>query len=164
MTTLLLSLPLLLGFFHTGNAQQNIDGLLKKYNNHSIPYISVEMLKMNQDNYVLLDTRKKEEYAVSHLADAIWVGEDMDDALIASLNLQSDQSIVVYCTVGIRSEKYGIQLKDLGYTHVNNLYGSIFAWKDAGFPVFDANNHTTEQVHVYSKMWGKYLKNGKKIY
>ena len=54
---------------------QSIDSLLKKYNKHSVPYISVQELAMNYEDYIVLDTRKKEEFEVSHLPNAIWVGE-----------------------------------------------------------------------------------------
>ncbi|WP_035916990.1 rhodanese-like domain-containing protein [Flavimarina sp. Hel_I_48] len=163
-SSLLFTIPFLFGFIKSLHAQQSIDDILKKYNTQSVPYISVETLKMEKDNYVLLDTRKKEEYDVSHLAEAIWVGEHFDAARIESLQLKKEQPIVVYCTVGVRSESYGERLKNSGFTDINNLYGSIFAWKNAGFPIVDLTGRETEKVHVYSKIWGKYLKNGEKIY
>ncbi len=139
---------------------QSIDSLLKKYNQHTVPYISVEELKMDYDNYTVLDTRKKEEYDVSHLPKAIWVGENWR----SSKRFPTDEPIVVYCSVGVRSEDYGEQLQDAGYRNVKNLYGSIFAWKDAGFQVVDAQEKITEKVHTYSKTWAKYLKSGTKVY
>lgn len=163
-STLLFTIPFLFGFIKPSHAQQNMDDLLKKYNNHSIPYISVEALKMKKSDYVLLDTRKKVEYNVSHIPGAIWVGELMDDNLLNSLQLKKSQSIVVYCSVGVRSEVYGNQMKNRGFTQIKNLYGSIFAWKNAGFPIIDLSGKETEKVHIYSKIWGKYLKYGEKVY
>lgn len=163
-SALLFTLPFLFGFIKSLHAQQNIDDVLKKYNNHSVPYISVETLKMRKDDYVLFDTRKKEEYNVSHIPGAIWVGEHVNDNLLNSFQLKKSQYIVVYCTVGVRSEAYGNQMKNRGFTHINNLYGSILAWKNAGFSVLDFSGKETEKVHVYSKIWGKYLKNGEKVY
>ena len=146
------------------SAQKNIDKLLEQYNTRSIPYISVEELKMSSEKYQILDTRKLEEYQVSHIPNAIWVGENINDSLINTLNLSTEKPLVVYCSVGIRSEAYGEQLKAKGYKNIQNLYGSIFAWKDAGYPVLDSLNSETEQVHVFSKVWGKYLKTGEKVY
>jgi rhodanese-related sulfurtransferase len=128
-STLLFTLPFLFGFIKSLHAQQNIDDVLKKYNNHSVPYISVETLKMKKDDYVLFDTRKKEEYNVSHIPGAIWVGERVNDNLLNSIQLKKSQSIVVYCTVGVRSEAYGNQMINRGFTHINNLYGSILPGK-----------------------------------
>ncbi|BAO54410.1 rhodanese-like domain-containing protein [Nonlabens marinus] len=139
---------------------QSIDSLLKKYNSHTVPYISVEELAMNYSDYTVLDTRKKEEFEVSHLPNAIWVGENWQ----LSKKVATDAKIVVYCSVGVRSEDYGEQLQEAGYTEVKNLYGSIFAWKNAGFEVLDNKEKPTEKVHTYSKTWAKYLKSGIKVY
>ena len=163
-STLLFTIPFLFGLIKSMHAQQNIDDLLKKYNNNSVPYISIEELKMDKENYILLDTRKKEEYNVSHIPGAIWVGERLNTILLDSLQLKKTQPIVVYCSVGVRSETYGNQMKNNGFTQIKNLYGSIFAWKNAGFAVIDLDGKETEKVHVYSKIWGKYLKNGLKVY
>jgi len=139
---------------------QSIDKLLRSYNNHSVPYISVQELAMDYEEYVVLDTRKKEEFDVSHLPNAIWTGEN----LTADVTISKDKKIVVYCSVGIRSEDFGEQLQEAGYHQVKNLYGSIFAWKDAGFEVVDTQGNTTENIHTYSKTWSKYLKSGNKVY
>ena len=72
--------------------------------------------------------------------------------------------IVVYCSLGIRSEKISEKLKAEGYSNVRNLYGGIFEWKNKGFEVFDSEGKETEKVHAYSKSWSKWLKNGEKIY
>lgn len=142
-----------------------MDALLEKYNTRSIPYISVEMLQAKQNNSVtILDTRKLEEYQVSHIPNAIWVGERLDRQLLDSLVIKKDQEIIVYCSVGIRSEQYGEQLKKAGYEDVKNLYGSIFSWKDAGYTVLDSLENPTEKIHVFAKPWAKYLKTGEKVY
>ena len=43
---------------------------------------------------------------------------------------------------------------------VFNLYGGIFAWKDAGYSLKDSKNKTTMRVHTFSKNWEDYLKTG----
>jgi hypothetical protein len=70
----------------------------------------------------------------------------------------------VYCSIGVRSEDAGETINNLSFSNVQNLYGGIFMWKDAGFSVVDNFNKPTDNVHVYSKEWGKYLKTGKKVY
>ncbi|WP_194850006.1 rhodanese-like domain-containing protein [Nonlabens antarcticus] len=139
---------------------QSIDNLLKQYNHHSVPYISVQELSMDYEDYVILDTRKKEEFDVSHLPNAIWVGEKWEP----TARWGHDATIAVYCSVGIRSEDYGEQMQEAGFSKVRNLYGSIFAWKDAGFKLVDSAGKATENVHTYSKTWAKYLKTGNKKY
>jgi len=143
-------------------SEKNIPELLKTYNKMSVPYLSVQTLKMDYDQYVVLDTRKKKEYDVSHLPGAIWVGERYKNKRMPELG--KDVKIVVYCSVGIRSESFGEKMLKDGYTDVNNLYGSIFSWKDAGYEVLDVNDTPTDNVHVYSKVWGRFLKSGVKVF
>lgn len=142
--------------------ERDIASLLRDYNKLTVPYISVQMLQMEYQEYTVVDTRKKEEYEVSHLPKAIWVGEKYDEKKFREI--PKDTKIVVYCSVGIRSEDYGEEMLEDGFSKVYNLYGSIFSWKDAGYQVVDQNNQPTEKVHVYGKKWAKYLKTGKKVY
>ncbi len=160
---------LLLFLFQFGliNAQESLDKLLSKYNSHSIPYISVEELKMQNTNekVFILDAREVEEFKISHLKNSIYVGYNNFSAeKITSKILDKNAPIVVYCSLGIRSETISEKLKNAGYTNVKNLYGGIFEWKNKGYAVYDSSNIETEEVHAYSKQWSKYLKTGKKIY
>ena len=144
-------------------AQADIDMLLKEYNQGTVPYISVQDLKQHSCDYLVLDTREKEEYLVSHLPNAVWVS-GMVDSAFAKAYPNKSQPIVVYCSVGIRSEDFGERLQALGYTNIKNLYGSIFAWKDNGYPVYNRSEKMTDSVHVYSRRWGKYLTTGIKVH
>ncbi|MDO6595390.1 rhodanese-like domain-containing protein [Oceanihabitans sp. 2_MG-2023] len=146
-------------------AQKNLEDLLKQYNDKGIPYISVEELAMPKTNAILLDTREPKEYEVSHLKDAVSVGYDHFD--IASVEKQypnKDEKIVVYCSLGIRSETVGKKLKEAGYTNVYNLYGGIFEWKNKDFSVIDSEEKETEKIHTFNKEWSKWLEKGEKIY
>ncbi|GAB4160085.1 MAG: hypothetical protein Tsb0033_15540 [Winogradskyella sp.] len=149
----------------TAFPQQTLTELLKKYNNENTPYISVEELAMPKTNTIILDARELREYEVSHLKDALYVGYDEFDLknTIKQLN-NKDQMIVVYCSLGIRSEDIAEQLIEKGYTNVFNLFGGIFEWKNKGFSVYDNNNQPTENVHAFSKEWSKWLLKGNKIY
>lgn len=145
-------------------AQKSIDVLLSHYNTRSVPYISVQELRMQPDKYLILDTRKREEFDVSHIPGAIWVGEKTHENQLKSLISNKNQPIIVYCTVGIRSEDFGKKMEKMNFAPINNLYGGIFAWKDAGFPVIDSTGNKTERVHIFARHWGKYLKTGTKVY
>ncbi|WP_299767048.1 rhodanese-like domain-containing protein [uncultured Dokdonia sp.] len=145
-------------------AQEPMDVVLNTYNDKTVPYISVEDLHQNKNEYLILDTRKKEEFTVSHIPTAIWSSEKLDSYAFAKAYPDKSQPIVVYCSIGVRSENFGESLQKLGYTKVYNLYGSIFAWKDKGYMVVNQKKNPTDSVHVYSKEWGKYLQTGIKIY
>jgi len=155
---------LFLVFTASITAQTKIDRTLKKLNEESVPYVTVENLALNS-NIVLLDTRKKEEYEVSHLENAIWVGyEEFEIDSVAKQIPDSQSEIVVYCSIGVRSEDIGEKLLAAGYGNVTNLYGGIFEWKNKGRKIFDNQGSETERVHAFDKHWGKLLTEGEKVY
>lgn len=142
--------------------QRTIEKTIEKLNNNSIPYISAEALN-GEKNSIILDTREKEEFNVSHLKNAIWVGYynfNLDALTIKDKNT----SIVVYCSIGIRSEDIGEKLVANGFTNVKNLYGGIFKWVENDYPIFDAQGNITNRVHTFTKYWGKLLTKGEKVY
>ena len=146
-------------------SQNSMSELLKKYNNRSIPYISVHELAMPKTKAVILDARELGEYSVSHIKDAIHVGySDFQIESIENKIQDKSSKIVVYCSLGIRSEDIAEKLKSYGFTDVSNLYGGIFEWKNYGFPVYDSYNLETENIHVFSEEWSYWLKKGNKIY
>lgn len=142
--------------------QKKLDKLLNKFNKNNVPYISVDSLAGS--NAILLDARETKEYEVSHLQNAICVGYDNFDLQKAITNLPKDKTakIVVYCSLGIRSEIVADKLIKEGYTNVFNLYGGIFEWKNNSFQVVDTLGNSTEKVHTFNKDWSKWLKKGKK--
>ena len=149
------------------SGQESLDKLLNRYNTHSIPYISVEELRMfkKNDSVVILDAREPEEFEVSHLKSSINIGfDDFSSEEKQLQKINKDSQIIVYCSVGIRSEKIGEKLKEAGFTNVRNLYGGIFEWKNRGYPVIDSTGTETENVHVFSKQWSKWLNNGNPVY
>lgn len=146
-------------------AQESLPKILKKYNTKNIPYITVQELAMPKTQAIILDAREKEEYNTSHIKKAVFVGNNnfsLDDVIEKIPN--KDENIVVYCSIGIRSETIAFNLIKVGYRHVLNLYGGIFEWKNNGFPVYNSENIKTERVHAYSKEWSKWLTSGIKVY
>ena len=147
----------------TACAQDTIDKSLRRLNEETVPYINGEALKIKE--VTLLDTRKKEEYNVSHLSGAIWVGHTgfkIDSVL--KLIPNKNKTVVVYCSIGVRSEDVGEKMMKAGFTNVKNLYGGIFEWKNKGYPVYNLQGRETDSVHAYSKKWGKLLTNAVKVY
>lgn len=132
----------------------------------TIPLISVQDLKKVEHTkkpLLILDAREKEEYDVSHINKGKHVG--YDNFKISSLKkVDKKTTIVVYCSVGYRSEKIAEKLKKEGFTKVMNLQGGIFDWINNGFPVYDNSGKQTQKVHAYNKDWGKWLTKGEKVY
>lgn len=146
-------------------SQSNLKNLLKKYNTESVPYISVDTLQTISDNVILLDAREKKEFKVSHLKNAQFVGYEKFNLKKTIKKLPNKNAkIVVYCSLGVRSEDVAEKLKKAGYTNVLNLYGGIFEWKNNGNTVYNSKEIATEKVHTFNLDWSKWLLKGEKVY
>lgn len=133
---------------------------IKSYLKFSVPIITVDSLEKLGDKVILLDAREKEEYKVSHLKGAIHIGYE-DFELSKLLNIPKDQQIIVYCSIGYRSEKVGKKLQKAGYKNVANLYGSIFEWVNQDNKIYNDNEEETHQLHTYNQKWSKWVSNPK---
>lgn len=128
----------------------------------TIPIITVEELKNNYTQYQILDSREQQEFNTSHLDGAIHIGYTNFNIKKTCKLLSKDIPIVVYCSIGYRSEKIAEKLLKKGF-QVYNLYGGIFHWKNEHYPVHNLNNQPTEEVHCFSKEWQQWLKSGVKV-
>jgi rhodanese-related sulfurtransferase len=126
----------------------------------SVPVIGVKELKNQQKNYIVLDAREQKEYDVSHIEGAKHIGYEQFD-IKKMKDIKKDAPIVVYCSVGYRSEKIGEKLQKEGFSNVKNLYGSIFEWVNESYPLVDGNNQEVLKVHTYNTLWGKWVRNKK---
>ncbi len=146
-------------------SQETMSDLLKKHNNRSVPYISVQELAMPKTKAIIFDAREAKEYDTSHIKEAICVGYDFFNIETVLETIKNkDEQIVVYCSLGIRSEDIAEKLKKAGYNNVFNLYGGIFEWKNKDFTVYNSEGTETENVHTFSKEWSQWLTKGVKVY
>ncbi|GAA0879068.1 hypothetical protein GCM10009119_20360 [Algoriphagus jejuensis] len=150
---LLVSLP---AFSQSSAYKVLLEGLYDK----DFPTVKAEQIT-NLSNYQILDTREKEEFEVSHLRGATWVGYETFD-LKACESLDKNKPVLVYCTVGARSQDIGKQLQSAGFKWVYNLYGGIIQWANSSKPL-EAEGQPTDKVHTYSPTWGIWLKRGEKV-
>ena len=138
-----------------------VDTLIQK----TIPVIDAKEL-FHEIKYkvpmVLVDAREDIEYAVSHIDKAILVGYEKFD--IHKLDgIEKTDKIVVYCSLGYRSEKIAEKLKQNGYANVYNLYGGIFSWVNQGYPIV-SKEKKTRNIHPFDEEWGKWLEKGNRTY
>jgi rhodanese-related sulfurtransferase len=144
-----------LAIFRTDAADPAFDQMLDKLLDGTVPQVSTESLATEVDHVVLLDSRSLEEFETSHLPGARWVGykkfeiDTVDD-------LDRNIPVVVYCSVGKRSEIVGEKLQKAGFKNVKNLRGGIFQWANDGRPLVDGNG-PTKNVHPYDRKWGQWL-------
>ncbi len=131
---------------------RRLRGLLR----FTVPVISVDRLRTIRDEVVLLDTRSRAEFEVSRIAEARFVGYEAFDPE-AVRDIPHDATIVLYCSVGHRSEEIGRRLQRLGYSDVHNLYGSIFEWVNRGYPIVDSEGNRVHRLHTYDAEWSQWV-------
>lgn len=136
-----------------GQNPKGFDKMVKSYVKGSVPLVNPS--ECQSENILFFDAREKEEFNVSHIANAIYIGyNDFDFKVLDGIDKQS--KIVIYCSIGYRSEKIGEKLLDHGFENVSNLYGGIFNWTNSGYDVY-VNDKLTSEVHGYSRNWSKWL-------
>lgn len=138
------------------------DTMLKTMLSQTVPIITAAQLSQTK-SAIILDSRQKVEYSVSHIAGAQWVGYE-EFNIKKMRNVAKNIPIIVYCSVGYRSEKIAEKLLANGYTNVKNLWGGIFDWVNAGQPIINSQNKPTSKVHGYSPTWGIWLTKGEKVF
>ncbi len=142
-------------------AQQSFDQMVNKLLSHSVKEIKTEDVSSFKKS-VLLDAREQSEYNVSHLKNARYVGYKKFDTNCL-VGLEKTDTIVVYCSVGYRSEKIAEKLEKMGYKNVYNLRGGIFDWSNKGYSLYNALGPTSK-VHPYDNNWGKWVTKAYKSY
>jgi len=132
--------------------QEEVD----RYLSYDVPVISVADAYEKRDDVVFLDAREPQEFDISHVKNARNVGYDNFQLSVVS-DLDKDQAIVIYCSIGYRSEKIGKKLQEAGYTNVKNMFGSLFEWVNQHHPVYDKQENETVQIHTYNKVWSRWV-------
>jgi rhodanese-related sulfurtransferase len=139
----------------------DIDREVKRLCKGTVPVIPADGAAIG--GKVVLDARERGEYEVSHLPGAVWVGHDDFD--LSRLKMVSRQdTVVVYCSIGYRSERVGERLLKAGYVNVFNMYGGIFRWKNSDGVVVTSTGDTTDRVHCYDRNWSRFLLKGEKVF
>lgn len=145
-----------------GKSISEFDQMVNSYIKFTVPIITPKDLNPIQSKFTILDAREFEEYKVSHIEGAKHIGYD-DFSVENVKNIDHNTPIVVYCSIGYRSEKIGEKLKKLGFMNVQNLYGSLFKWANEGYKMVDMSNKSTTKIHTYNRSWAKWVSNKKLI-
>ena len=80
------------------------------------------------EDYVLLDTREKDEYDAGHIPGAILIPHTEIKDRAEDIIINKDVQILVYCRSGRRSKLAAEALLELGYTNIKE-FGGIIDWK-----------------------------------
>lgn len=143
--------------------QRSYDLMLKGFLKHSVPEISVQQAVSAIHSYQIIDARSQREYEVSHIKGARFYNFDKPETLPGLLNtLDKSQPVLIYCSVGYRSEKVAKKFMEAGFPLVYNLYGGLFEWSNQQQPLYRGDS-LTRQIHGYNKVWSKWITKGEKV-
>lgn len=151
-----------MGSMAQGFKNKSFDFMVKQLLSHTVDEVKAEDVAEDTGK-VFLDARARYEYQVSHIEGAVWVGYD-EFEMEKLEGVDKDREVVVYCSVGYRSEKIGEKLEEAGFNKVTNMTGGIFDWTNKGYPVVDSLNNPTKKVHAFNKTWGIWLNDAEKVY
>jgi rhodanese-related sulfurtransferase len=154
---------LFMSFQSIGQSPEYVKLLESYYDDTETISIAAAAKKMNVEKIFFLDTRESDEFNVSHIDGAQCVGYD-DFKITSVSNISKSAEIIVYCSIGARSQTIAKKLSDAGYTNVKNMYGGFFHWANSGYPMVNDQGKDTAIIHGYSKEWGKWVTNGIAVY
>lgn len=117
-----------------------------------VKHIEIDELAraLDEENILLIDVREADEFAISQIQGARNIQSP------EKVNSDEQTRIVVYCSVGYRSALFTHNLQEMGFKNVFNLRGSIFAWANQGYPLYQ-NGERTNKVHPFNTKWGRLL-------
>ena len=84
-----------------------------------------ELERMLQDGAILVDVRSPQEYREGHLKGAILIPEYEIISKQSKIFKSKDETIILYCSNGLRSKKAQRKLEKFGYTNVYNLVNDL---------------------------------------
>ena len=97
------------------------------------------MIQENQrnSNFVIIDIRLPQEFALGHIAGAINLDKDAPNYRDELSKLNKKKTYLVYfdCSCGGVAWKTVYLMRDMGFRRVYNMWEGLQAWKEAGLPV-----------------------------
>ncbi len=108
--------------FLTGCAAAPTEAVYRQISMHE----AVRMMAQEED-YIILDVRRADEFAAGHIPGAIHVANESIGTVEIPELPDKDQLILVYCRSGRRSKEASQKLADLGYTNIVE-FGGILDW------------------------------------
>lgn len=137
---------------------RRVEGLVQRRFD-SVPQLDAAKAARDPREYLIVDVREAEEFAVSHLHDALRIDPDAQSgaALDAIRAHRDGRPVLFYCSVGVRSSQMALRLqkalKAEGAASIN-LKGGLFRWASLGLPLENAEG-STRAVHGFDQHWAK---------
>ena len=93
------------------------------------PIYLQHQLQENLDAFFLLDVREPFEFQIAAISNSVLI--PMNQIAERAQELDKDQSIVVICHHGMRSDSVAYYLDQQGFSQIYNLTGGIHAWANS---------------------------------
>lgn len=117
-------------------------GMIRTFDYTSITQEEAKQMMEQEDDYVIVDVRREDEYAAGHIPGAILIPNESIAEYEAPHELEnSDQIILVYCRTGRRSKEAADKLAKMGYSRVYE-FGGIEDWDGE----IEVGEQSTEQT------------------
>ncbi|MFY0685307.1 MAG: rhodanese-related sulfurtransferase [Balneola sp.] len=86
---------------------------------------------MEEEDHVMIDVRNNYESKIGHFKGAL--KPDVENFFdfpqwLAEAEIPKDKKVLMYCTGGIRCEKFSVLMKEQGWDDVNQLHGGILRY------------------------------------
>jgi len=118
------------------------DGMVRSFDYTQITQEEAKRMMEQENDYVIVDVRREDEYAEGHIPGAILIPNESIAEYEAPEELtDSDQIILVYCRTGRRSKEAADKLAKMGYSRVYE-FGGIVDWDGE----IEVNEQNTEQT------------------
>ena len=105
----------------------NVEGSTQEVTYEKISLEEAKQLMKDEEGYIILDVRTKEEFAEGHIPGAICVPNETISGEMPEELPEKGQLILVYCRSGNRSKQASKKLAELGYTNIKE-FGGIIDW------------------------------------
>ncbi len=90
---------------------------------------------INNEDAVVIDIRKKEDFRTGHLPESINIAAAGFDTHLGQLEIYKKRPVILVCKTGTTAGAVGIVLKKAGFDQVSRLKGGITEWQSNGLPL-----------------------------
>ena len=114
----------------SGGQVMDGDGMMRSFDYTQITQDEAKRIMEEEDDYVIVDVRREDEFAEGHIPGAILIPNESITEYEPPEELKdSDQIILVYCRSGRRSKEAAEKLAKMGFSRVYE-FGGIIDWTE----------------------------------
>ena len=119
--------------------------------------VTVEDVFNNSSNYLIVDSRKKEQYVLGHIDDSIQKDPPLLVSFLDSLNYAAFDKVVLVSRTGEASAFYNCLLRLLGYSNTYSMKFGLAMWNSDFSSIYLNSNYWTVGVYNWQDLSGPYL-------